>query len=135
VSIVGGGLVGLELAEFLAERGRRVTVIEEAEKFGIELAIVRRWRMLEDLQQLGVVLINNTRVSSINAHSLVLLSSGEEVTIDADTVILASGATSDLTLADLSRELGFETHVAGDCAGVSYIEGAIHSAHAVGRAL
>ncbi len=135
VSIVGGGLVGLELAEFLAERGRQVTVIEEGEKFGTELAIVRRWRVLEDLQQLGVVMINKTRVSSIKAHSLVLHGAGDEVAIDADTVILASGATGDLSLADLSRELGFETHVAGDCAGVSYIEGAIHSAHAVGRAL
>lgn len=135
VSIVGGGLVGLELAEFLAERGRKVTVIEEGEKFGTELAIVRRWRVLEDLQHLGVVLINRTRVSNITAQSMVLTCDGDEVVIDADTVILASGATGDLSLADLSRELGFETHVAGDCAGVSYIEGAIHSAHAVGSAL
>jgi 2,4-dienoyl-CoA reductase (NADPH2) len=91
--------------------------------------------VLEDLQQLGVVMMNKTRVSSIKANSLVLHGAGDGVAIDADTVILASGATGDLSLADLSRELGFETHVAGDCAGVSYIEGAIHSAHAVGRAL
>jgi len=110
-------------------------VIEEGEKFGTELAIVRRWRVLEDLQHLGVVLINRTRVSNITAQSMVLTCDGDEVVIDADTVILASGATGDLSLADLSRELGFETHVAGDCAGVSYIEGAIHSAHAVGSAL
>ncbi len=135
VSVIGGGLVGLELAEFLAERGRKVTVIEEGEKFGTELAIVRRWRVLEDLQQLGVVMINKTRVASIKTQSLLLHCGADEVAIDADTVILASGATGDLSLADLSRELGFETHVAGDCAGVSYIEGAIHSAHAVGRAL
>ena len=32
VAIVGGGLVGLELAEFLAERGRDVTVVEAGEK-------------------------------------------------------------------------------------------------------
>jgi NADPH-dependent 2,4-dienoyl-CoA reductase/sulfur reductase-like enzyme len=135
VGIVGGGLVGLELAEFLAQRGREVTVIEEGEKFGIELAVVRRWRVLEDLQHLGVVLINQTQVSRINADSLGLIGENGDTTVMADTVILASGATGDMTLADLSRTLGFETHVAGDCDGVSYIEGAIHSAHAVARVL
>lgn len=135
VAIVGGGLVGLELAEFLAERGREVTVIEEGEKFGTELPIVRRWRVLEDLQHLGVVLINQTGVSNIKAGTLVLAGAGESVEIDADTVILASGAAADLSLAELSRELGFETHVAGDCGSVSYIEGAIHSGNSVGRAL
>ena len=135
VSIVGGGLVGLELAEFLAERGRDVTVVEAGEKFGTELAIVRRWRVLEDLQQLGVVLINRTDVSCIKERSLTLVCDGDEVEIETDTVILASGATGDLSLAELSQRLGFETHVAGDCDGVGYIEGAIHSAHAVARSL
>ena len=135
VTIVGGGLVGLELAEFLAERGRDVTVVEAGEKFGTELAIVRRWRVLEDLQHLGAILINKTDVSCIKARSLTLECDGDEVEIAADTVILASGATGDLSLAELSQQLGFETHVAGDCDGVGYIEGAIHSAHAVARSL
>jgi NADPH-dependent 2,4-dienoyl-CoA reductase/sulfur reductase-like enzyme len=135
VSIIGGCLVGLELAEFLAERGRQVTVIEEGDKFGTELAIVRRWRVLEDLQHLGVELMNNSTVSSINGHSLLLAGKDRKISIEADTVILASGATGDLSVAQLSRELGFETHVAGDCDGVGYIEGAIRSAHAVARAL
>ena len=121
VSIVGGGLVGLELAEFLAERGRDVTVVEAGEKFGTELAIVRRWRVLEDLQQLGAVLINRTDVSCIKERSLTLVCDGDEVEIETDTVILASGATGDLSLAELSQRLGFETHVAGDCDGVGYI--------------
>ena len=32
--IVGGGLVGLELAEFLLARGRQVTVLEPTDKPG-----------------------------------------------------------------------------------------------------
>jgi 2,4-dienoyl-CoA reductase (NADPH2) len=135
VAIIGGGLVGVELAEFLAERGREVTVIEEGEKFGIELSIVRRWRVLEDLEHLGVRMHSGTVVSAIGAGSLEVVGDGGRSTIDADTVILASGAKGDLALARLSRELGFETHVAGDCDGVGYIEGAIRGAHAVARAL
>ena len=60
---------------------------------------------------------------------------GDEIDIQADTVILAAGACGDLSLADTCRELGYETHVAGDCIDVTYIEGAIRTGHAVGRNL
>ncbi len=46
VVIVGGGLVGLELAEFLLARGRQVTVLEPGNRAGRELskvALGRRW--------------------------------------------------------------------------------------------
>src|SRR5690606_38242916 len=44
VVIIGGGLVGLELAGFLVERGRQVSVVEPSADLGRELSIVRRWR-------------------------------------------------------------------------------------------
>ncbi|MEZ5501885.1 MAG: FAD-dependent oxidoreductase [Halioglobus sp.] len=50
VVIVGGGLVGLELAEYLVERRRHVTVLECGPAFGPELSIVRRARVLHLLQ-------------------------------------------------------------------------------------
>jgi len=135
VAIVGGGLVGVELAEFLAERGRQVSVIEEGEKFGVELAIVRRWRVLHELKELGVVLINNTRLDAISGTSLLLSTADGDVSIDADTVILASGAQANRGLADRLREKGIETHVAGDCDGVGYIHGAMHDGHRIGRSV
>jgi len=134
VAIVGGGLVGVELAEFLAERGRQVTVIEEGEKFGVELSVVRRWRLLYELRELGVVMINKAQVAHINTHSLQLELADGGVDIDADTVILASGAQSNRSLAD-ALEGKMETHTVGDCAGVGYIEGAMHSGNRVGRSI
>jgi 2,4-dienoyl-CoA reductase (NADPH2) len=135
VAIIGGGLVGVELAEFLAERGRQVSVIEESEKFGVELAVVRRWRVLYDLQQLGVLMINNTRVIAISGKNLQLASTDGEVGMEADTVILASGAQSNRGLADRLLQRGVETHIAGDCDGVGYIHGAMHDGHRIGCSL
>jgi 2,4-dienoyl-CoA reductase-like NADH-dependent reductase (Old Yellow Enzyme family)/thioredoxin reductase len=132
VAIVGGGLVGVELAEFLAQRGRVVSVIEEGDKFGVELSVVRRWRVLDDLRELGVVMINKASVGRIGQSSLQLLMEDGAVDIDADTVILASGAESNRSLADKLAGT-METHVVGDCDGVGYIEGAMHSGNRVGR--
>lgn len=136
VCIVGGGLVGVELAEFLAHRGRKVSLVEEGRLFGTEIAIVRRWRALDDLKRLGVVMINNAQVLRIDKKSLQLkVQDSGEVEIPADTVILASGAQGDLSTADICRQLGYETHVVGDCTGVGFIEGAIRSANQVARQL
>ncbi|MDE2620033.1 MAG: FAD-dependent oxidoreductase, partial [Sphingomonadales bacterium] len=49
IAIIGGELVGLELAEFLTERGRKVHVIEEAPRLGKGLTLVRRMRLLAEL--------------------------------------------------------------------------------------
>ncbi len=134
VCIVGGGLVGVELAEFLAQRGRQVSVVEEGALFGVELPLVRRWRVLDELKQLGVVMINNAQVVCIRHKSLVLRIEDAEVNIAADTVILASGARADFTLSDKCQALGYDVRSAGDCAGVAYIEGAIRSGNEAGRA-
>ena len=135
VCILGGGLVGVELAEFLAERGREVSVVEEGEKFGVELAVVRRWRVLEELQKLGVVMIPEARPLRIDSAGVTLEISGESIDIPADTVVLASGATANPSLADMCRHAGYEPHVVGDCGGVGYIEGAILEGNAIGRQL
>lgn len=135
VAIVGGGLVGLELAEFLVERGRQVTVLEEAEKFGAELSVVRRWRVLHGLRSHGAVLINRCHLLGIEPQRLRIATNGGDADVDADTVILATGAQPAPGLAGSLARRGVEVHLAGDCAEVGYIQGAMHSGHRVGRAL
>ena len=135
VVIVGGGLVGVELAEFLIERGRKVTILEEGDKFGAELSVVRRWRVLHGLREHHAVMINRGRLQAIADKTLSIATDDGVVDIDADTVILAAGATGDRSLADTLQDSGREVHVAGDCDGVGYIHGAMHSGHRVARAL
>jgi hypothetical protein len=64
VVIIGAGLVGLELAEFLLDRGREVTVLDPGTHPGTELAIVRRWRVYDAVKSHGKLLMqsNVTRI-------------------------------------------------------------------------
>jgi NADPH-dependent 2,4-dienoyl-CoA reductase/sulfur reductase-like enzyme len=129
ITIIGNELVGLELAEFLAERGRKVTVIDNAGRAGKGLYLVRRLRMLEELDDLGVVVINKADEISINDQAVTYISKkGEHSSIDADHVIVAKGATGNTSLAEAFNDAGIKTHVIGDCDGVSYIEGAMEAA-------
>ena len=130
VVVVGGGLVGLELAEFLAERGRQVTVLEEGPRFGLELAHPRRWRVLHELRALGVRLVANAIVREIGETAVDYEirsspSEGQLASVRAESVILAIGLGPNPGIAARLEEAGVPIREIGDVTGVGYLEGAI----------
>ncbi len=136
VVIIGGELVGLELAEFLAERGRKVSVLEEAPRAGKGLFVVRRMRLLAELEHLGVSLNTGASDFCILERGVRYTNSrGQQRTLAADHVIVAKGARGNTTLADTLHENGFKVHSIGDCTGVAYIEGAMEQAAELAIAL
>jgi 2,4-dienoyl-CoA reductase-like NADH-dependent reductase (Old Yellow Enzyme family)/NADPH-dependent 2,4-dienoyl-CoA reductase/sulfur reductase-like enzyme len=128
VVVVGGGLVGLELAEFLAERGREVTVLEAGAHLGLPMAMPRRWTAVRRAASHGVVLVRNAELLAIDPESVTYRVDDVERRIAADDVVLAADVHPDSSLADMLRAAGFEVHVVGDAGAVGYLDGAIHSA-------
>jgi 2,4-dienoyl-CoA reductase (NADPH2) len=136
IVIIGSELVALELAEFLAHRGRAVSVIDEVAKFGAGIQIVRRWRVLHEARELGVALLPLARDIRIGDGAVIYVNPHDQVrSIQADHVIVAKGAHGNLELANALRRAGFSVHTAGDCNGVSYIDGAMSSAAEVVQAI
>jgi len=135
VIIVGGGLVGIELAEFLVERGRLVTVLDPDEKLAPELSIVRRARVLHELEAHGCSMYSNVSNVRCERHRVTYEHDGEQHSAAADSVILALGAMGDTRVADSLANAGLSVSVVGDCGRVGYIDGAIHSAREVTEAL
>ncbi|MEH6551648.1 MAG: NAD(P)/FAD-dependent oxidoreductase [Pseudomonadales bacterium] len=129
VVIIGAELVGLELAEFLAERKHQVTVIDDSRKPGAGLYFVRRMRLLDELRHLGVNLINQAVDIRIGDHQVSYTNyRKQQRSLDTDHVIVAKGASGNTSLAEQFEKEGFITHTIGDCNGVGYIEGAMESA-------
>ncbi|WP_176594566.1 FAD-dependent oxidoreductase [Sphingobium sp. EM0848] len=129
VVIIGGELVGCELAEFLMERGREVTIVGEAPKFGGGLLLVRRMRLLAELREHGVAMFPGASDIRIGKKAVSFTSeTGETQDIAADHVVVAMGAHGDSTLANALRAAGHDVAEIGDGTGVTYIEGAIRGA-------
>ncbi|MBW2267779.1 MAG: FAD-dependent oxidoreductase [Deltaproteobacteria bacterium] len=131
VVVIGGGLVGVELAEFMARRGRQVTVLEESGWLATEMAHPRRARVLEEVRQAGVCLETNARVLEIGAEDVRFECRGGDgvpatQTVAADTVVVATGLVPNPGPAERLRAAGIELVEIGDATGVGYIEGAIH---------
>ncbi|MBB3046847.1 2,4-dienoyl-CoA reductase-like NADH-dependent reductase (Old Yellow Enzyme family)/NADPH-dependent 2,4-dienoyl-CoA reductase/sulfur reductase-like enzyme [Litorivivens lipolytica] len=129
VVIIGGELVGLELAEYLAHRGKQVTVLEESSRPGAGLYLVRRLRLLDELREEGVTLISKASEIAIGDQQVAYRNyRGQIRHLGADHVVVAKGAEGNLSLADKLSHQGFSVHTVGDCSGVTYIEGAMHDA-------
>lgn len=129
IVIIGGELVGLELAEFLVERGRTVAVVEEASRMGCGLTLVRRMRTLAELVEHGVSLYPSAREVRIDDAVVHLVdATGQRVAVPADHVIVATGAAANPDVADELRAAGLDVRAFGDCTGIGYIEGAIRGA-------
>jgi NADPH-dependent 2,4-dienoyl-CoA reductase/sulfur reductase-like enzyme len=136
VAVVGGGLVGVELAEFLVERGREVAVLEESKSFAAEMAPPRRWRVLHGLREHGVRLLSGVQVQAIEERGVVFAGDdGESHVLETDSVIVATGVQENTKLSEAIASLGLEVHALGDCSGVGYIQGAMLDAACVARAI
>ena len=135
VVVVGGGLVGVELAEYLAERGRKVTVLEEGDKLGLEMAHPRRARALFEARSRSVEFITGAELSTITQSNVEFRVGDDVRTVRADAVVIASGVHPDDTIARQLTDDGFDVRVVGDAGSVGYIEGAIRTGYLAGRSL
>ena len=135
VVVIGGGLVGIELAEFLAERRRTVTVLEPGSAAGLPMAAPRRWTAIRKATAHEVNVVRKAVLVSITAADVEYELGGERRRVPADSVIVASEVHPGAPLADDLARRGIEVHVVGDAADIGYIEGAIRSAWRVARVL
>jgi hypothetical protein len=93
-------------------------------------------RILSELAEHGVDLrpgVKDIRIENDAVHWID--GEGQVQSAQADTVIVAKGATGDTSLADSLAAAGFTVHTIGDATGVSYIEGAMHDAARVAAAV
>ena len=128
IIIIGGDLVGLELAEFLIERGRKVKVFEPSPSLGQNLSIVRRSRVVHLLKEHGAELLTNVNIKEISKKGVLYELAEDEHLEESDQVIIALGTNSNLDLSNSLKNLGIPITSIGDCTSVGYIHGAIADA-------
>ena len=89
VVVIGGGLVGLEAADYLATNGCKVTVVEMKEKIGADLGSLRQITVMMKMQQLQVEQKTNAKVKALSEDG-VIIEDGQM--ISCDHVVYAIGS-------------------------------------------
>ncbi|WP_108669111.1 CoA-disulfide reductase [Peribacillus acanthi] len=96
--VIGGGFIGLEMAENLVERGIHVTLVEMANQVMAPLDFEMAAIIHQHLKEKGVTLILEDGVHSFcDSGKKIILSSGREIA--TDMIILSIGVKPENTLA------------------------------------
>ena len=133
VAIIGGGVVGCETAEFLAEKGHQVITLEAESEPARDQSASMRAELLARLQaNPAVELITGAAVIGVGEHSVTARREGQEMAFeDLDTVILAVGAQRYDPLEGELKQRMEEVYAIGDCDRVRNAGEAIHEAFKV----
>lgn len=134
--VLGGGLVGTETAEYLAEKGNKVMIAEMLDQIAAGESATVMPLITKSFESHGVEQYVNTKVKEIrdNVIYAVHTKDGSEVTICADTIVNALGSKKNLF--DESGITARITYV-GDCAGehtadiAAAVRSGFHAANAV----
>ncbi|MBN2159427.1 MAG: FAD-dependent oxidoreductase [Spirochaetes bacterium] len=142
VLVVGGGMVGCELASFLANTGdnitigrTEVTIVEMTEYVGADMFSEGRELLMEKLRHKEVRIVTSATVKKITPDGAVIERAGiQEVIGGMDRVILAMGTESVKALAEMPG-FGGEIVVIGDALQPRQVLEAIREGAEVGRSL
>lgn len=93
-AVIGGGLVGTETAEYLLERGCRVSLIEMTDKIAAGESTTILPVILDDFARHKAAQYVNTKVTAVTKDGVeaVNTETGEKMTVPADYVVMAVGS-------------------------------------------
>ena len=116
VTVVGGGMVGIETADTLGERGCQVTVIEMQGVVAKEMARNNRFDVVARVEASGAAILTNTVIEGVSGTNF-LLCSGERVhsVPIGDAVVLAVGPAPNLAVMPEVEAAGIPHVLVGDC--------------------
>ena len=136
VIVIGGGLVGCEMALDYAQDGKEVTVVEALPKIlsaGIPSPIPNG-QMIPDLfEHHHVTVLENHRLSAVEDGRVILESDGQKKALDAGSVVIAVGFRPVPSMAQELQGCGAVVYEIGDGQKVSTILHAVWDGYEVGN--
>ena len=116
VVVLGGGLVGAETAEYLANKGLDVTIVEMMDKIAAQESETVLPLMQEDFAKHDVKQLVNTRVSEIKDNVIYATNTTDETAVELNADVIVNALGSKKNLFDDSKLTVPFTYV-GDCSG------------------
>jgi 2,4-dienoyl-CoA reductase (NADPH2) len=133
--VIGGGLVGCEVAEWLAERGHEVVILEMLPRIGSDFGQTTRWLVLQRLRKAGVRMETGARVTRILESGVEVDRGGGAERFEAETIVLAAGMTPTGEVVEAFRSGDWHTIAIGDAVQPRRIREAILEGFRAGMAI
>ena len=115
ILVVGGGLIGMETADFLTAKGSKVTVIEMLKKSPVSKMASHGYMLHKRLRDGGCRMMLNTKLEGIEEGSVIISADGESQTLSpVDQVVVAVGMKPVEDLKAYLEKEGVRHYIVGD---------------------
>lgn len=94
IVVIGGGMVGMEVSEYLAARGCKVTNLEMLPDYCMDMGSARKICVSESIHEMGIAAVTDTHVKEIRNGEVIGVTGEEEKRYPCDFAVLAVGSKS-----------------------------------------
>ncbi|MBN2041072.1 MAG: FAD-dependent oxidoreductase [Spirochaetes bacterium] len=130
VVILGGGLVGSELAVYLNSLGRDVTLVEMRDDYAVDAPEMHKIAIEKELRNSKVDIFLKTKAKEVTDKGLLCIGpDGKDVLLEADTILLAAGMRSELETVEKLRYSAPWSFSIGDCFKVGKVVDAVYGGY------
>ena len=125
VLVIGGGLIGLEVASKLGDKDNKVVIVEMLDEMARGMEMIEKAMTLKKLKEKNTVMMTNTKVVAVEDNKVfVETPEGEKVIDGIDKIVVATGMKSYVPF----KPEGVPVYVIGDAKKVGKAQEAIREA-------
>jgi len=134
-AIIGGTQAALMCADFLAEKGHRVSVLNRKRHFAEEMSANDRYYLRERLKRDSVRLYKQVTVKQVGDAEITFTTGSETQTLTPDTIVISEKMTAIRDAGEIARTRGVPCHIIGDAKNPRILMHAISEGEELGRVL
>ncbi|MEA3494822.1 MAG: NAD(P)/FAD-dependent oxidoreductase [Bacteroidota bacterium] len=131
VLIIGGGLIGVDIATALIPLNNQVIIVKRTTDFGEDMEMIAKLLSLKMMKEKGTVFSDHTHIKKISGKTVYAEKDGADIQFnDIDIIVVSAGMKS---FNPLGKELknSITVHVIGDAKKIGNAQDAIKNAYEV----
>jgi 2,4-dienoyl-CoA reductase (NADPH2) len=128
ILILGGEMIGAETAQYLAVRGKEVTIIEKSQEIGYHMTNTVKTEFLSRINDYPIHILTSANIVKFEGNKAHVSVKGKKKEIDFDVIVNASERLpNDLLYEQIKDNRLHETYRVGDCLSPQTLLEALHA--------
>ena len=127
ILIIGGGLIGVDIATALIPRNNKITIVKRTTDFGEDMEAIAKTLSLKMMKEKETVFSDHTHINKVEGKTVFAEKNGEKIQFnDVDIIVVSTGMNSYIPF---EPETNIPVYFIGDANHVAKAEEAIHNAY------
>jgi len=128
ILIIGGGLIGVDIATALIPRGNRIIIVKRTTDFGEDMEMIAKTLSLKMMKEKGTLFSDHTRIKKVEGTTVYAEKEGKNIQFDNIDIIVVSTGMKSYNPLENRLEQKVPVYVVGDARQVGNAQDAIHGA-------